>query len=614
MNKAIAKATSQEKFWANTIDSWKPKSKNERDRLERHAMSYRSKHWKTQGPVEDDDTTVETNMFYAFADTMIANIVPLNPAVTVVANRDQNAEAASLREALINTVFDREGLTEKLWKVGTRATVWPRAWMKAVWSEQRKRPILRVINPHYVWYDATAEDYEDCRYIIEVTPLSKAEFEARMRKSGKKGGWYRPDALDDRSVTFGKWPDWLEPNEEDRGSDETSASAIVRGEYEWTVVYEVYDFRGRKFYHYADGCDRPLFCGDLPYEFLPNPYLLVTFNDNLQDLGGMSDSDLIYSLVERQNTMDSLEMAHTRTSIPSTVVHGGLLDDPDAFMDAYEEVDGPGQVIIMNAKPGIGIGQVLGQTPSPQLPVEWGRVQSRLEKNIEFTLGLPSYARGELGQSDVATELALSDTATRTRNARRQKVIYRAIAWCSKAIVALYQEYMPEDEEIPLRLTTTEDETTATRELLGFGKKGGDDPWAYDYKVHPFSAEEANSIVQLKQMTTYLPVYMEGMKMGHIDARAFFKKLTDLQGWPQLLTKNPPPQGGVPPGMPLQQPGAPKGGLGQGMPPAMMGPAMGGQVEVGTGAQAVPFGLEGGAQPGAPAPHGALGGMAPFQK
>jgi hypothetical protein len=106
-----------------------------------------------------------------------------------------------------------------------------------------------------------------------------------------------------------------------------------------------------------------------------------------------------------------------------------LVDNIEDFMDAMEMADGPGMVIPLAANPGIGVNEVLGVTPMPTLPAEFGRSRNTIENNIQFTLGLPSYARGEVGQSDVATELALTDTATRTRNARRQKMIYNVIEW-----------------------------------------------------------------------------------------------------------------------------------------------------------------------------------------
>lgn len=599
--------TPTEKFWARTIESWKSKSKDLRQRYERAAKTYRSDYWTdNRDPEEADESRTETNYFYAFADTLIAQVVPLNPAVTIEANRQSLKDPAKYRTALVNTIFRKEKMADKLWKAATRASVWPRSWIKVVWSKSRERPTFRVINPHFVWFDTTAEEYEDIRYIIEVTVLSRAEFNRRVKVRGSRTPqFYREDALEDKTIQFGQWPKWLKPdvdNDGDMDSTRPKEMDIVRDEYEWTVVYEVYDFRGKKFYHYAEGCERPLLTADLPYKHVPNPFLCLTFNDNLQDLGGMSDAELISKLVDRKNEMDSLELWHTRTSIPATVFHGGLVDDPDEFMDAVEAIDGPGQVVELNARQGVGVDQVLGQTPVTQLPIEWSRVEERLDKNIQFVLGMPSYARGELGQSDVATELALSDTATRTRNARRQKVIYHALEWAAKSVIGLYQEFMPEDEALPLRVDDDLPAQEVTRELLQFGEENPRDPWAFDYDVHPYSAEEANSVVQLKQLEGFLPVFLQGVAAGVVDPKKLFEKLAELLKMPDLITEAPPPGAAQalapqPGGMPAPG-GAPMPGN---MPPEMAAMA-GGQVPVGTGDQAIPGGMEGGYQPGAGGP------------
>lgn len=620
-NKSTVEATGVEKFWSRTIESWKNKNRQFRDELEKQAQSYRTMYYPrdsgTTGALAFDDAlTVETNYYFAFADTLVAQVVPPNPQVTIAANRRALEGPAKFREALVNKVFEKERLSEKLWKLVTRGVIWPRCFLKVVWSEERQRPIFRVVNPHYIFFDMNAEDYEDIRYVIEVTPITRADFTKRLKKKGKKGGFYRTDAVDD--VEFGKWPKWLEPDND--WADNPSVAEerpinVVRDEYEWTVIYEVYDFKAKKFYHFADETERPLMATDLPYEFLTNPYYMLTFNDNLRDLGGMSDAELIFPTVERLNELQSLKMWHAKASIPATVIHEGLVDDPDAFTDAYESIDGPGQAISLSAKPRVSISEVLGHTPVPSLAVEWNSAEDRLESIIEFVLGLPAYARGEVGQSDVATELALTDTATRTRNARRQKAVYNVIAWAARSVVGLFQEFMDEGQHIPARLVDGADEVLINREMMSFPEKA-DDPWTYDYAAHPFNASELNDVVQLKQFEVFLPVLLQAAAEGHLDQRELYKKLLDLLHMPNLLSDKPPePQGQGMPGMEGMPPGMPPGGMqaaggaSPGMPTAAQAPMIGGEVMSGTGAQSVPGGLEGGAQPGG---GGALGGMAQF--
>ena len=597
-----AEATPEEKFLYAIIEDWKTKARPRRAYFERLSQVYRTQFYPREdqpyaGIGFDADQLVENNYFYAFADTLVAQVVPPNPKVTIRAARKALDDQAKFREALVNKLFEKEDLSGKLWKLGTRASVWPHAFVKAVWSESRKRPIFRVVDPQHIFWDMSAEEYEDIRYICEVTVLTKAEFRRRLKKRGKRGGYYRSDAEED--VEFGEYPSWLHPD----AGDENGPSAPeerdvdrVRDSYEWTVVYEFYDLRSKKFYQFADGADKPLMVSELPYKYQANPYGLLVFNDNLLDLGGISDAELTFPTIERLNEMVSLEMWHCKTSIPVPVIHEGLVDDPEAFADALESVDGPGQILSLDARPQVGIEQVMGHTPVPSLPIEWGRSSDKLERLIEFILGMPAYQRGEVGQSDVATELALTDTATRTRNARRQKAIYKVITWCAQATLALYQEFLPAEEQLPLRLEEEANEQMLTRELLAFGDKA-EDPWSYDYAAHPYNAAEMNSVVQLKQMEVMMPILLQGVQSGHVPMGGLIKKLLENMDMPELY-QEPPPQQAAPAGMdPAALTGA-EGMMPASMPNEMQPLAQGGEVTAGTGAQAVPGGLEGGAMPG----------------
>jgi hypothetical protein len=593
------KGTPKDAFWHKVFHAHKTKGKAQRAEWSELARMYRGSHMPKEGEernglVEDDATRVPSAYAYAFADTLAANVVPTNPAVTIKANRAALDDAATFRTYLSNSVFRKERLGEKLWALTTRAAIWGRCWAKATWSKDAKRPVIRVIDPHYVWADLDAECEEDMRYIIEVAVLTKGEFTQRVKRKGsQKKQFYRSDALEE--VEFGRYPDWLAPESDITGETSTPDEDIVRENYQYCVIYEVYDFRENKFMHYADGVRRPLFEGDLPYTHLRNPFKMLTFNDNLADLGGLADASLIKTQVKRMEEYDALEVTHVKTAIPSLVIHEGLVDNIEDFMDAMEMADGPGMVIPLAANPGIGVNEVLGVTPMPTLPAEFGRSRNTIENNIQFTLGLPSYARGEVGQSDVATELALTDTATRTRNARRQKMIYNVIEWCSKAIIGLYHQWFPEEQQLPMRVKDGLDEQQVTASMMKFD--GEEDPWAWDYSAHPYTAAEQNEIVQLKQMEAYLPVLLNNPV---VDQQKLVKKLLDLLHAPELLA---PPQ--PPPMAPPGPPGAPPlpGGAGPdmggaGMPPEMAPLLQGGEVLTGAGEQAIPAGLEGGVQPG----------------
>ena len=90
------------------IRTHKSKSRSERQDWDRWRSWYMSEYWNQshEGPTGsapvgnsngDEGVNFETNYPYAFIDTMIANICPQNPQVTVTARRDKLRGAAKFR-------------------------------------------------------------------------------------------------------------------------------------------------------------------------------------------------------------------------------------------------------------------------------------------------------------------------------------------------------------------------------------------------------------------------------------------------------------------------------------------------------------------------------------
>lgn len=611
------KPSPEDLFRAKIIKAHQTRMQRHRKSWARAASMYRSDFYErgstsSQDPdnfdLDEDGVTVEHNWLYAFVDSMTANICPTNPEVTIRPRRKALKEAAELRTALVNNVLLLEKAHDKMWKLVTRASIFPRAFAKLVWNKRRRRPLIRVINPEFIFFDTTAEEWEDIRYVVEATVITKGEFERRIRRRGRsrsQGGLYRTNAAE--GVKFGAYPSWLADESKQDGTDTEEEADISRSGFEWVVVYEYYDLVENKFFHYVDTSPVPLYSGDLPYEHLRNPYFLLTFNDNLSDLGGLSDSDLVYSTIERLNEMSSLQLWHNKASIPITLVHEGLLDDPEAFKDGLANVTGPGQALSVTAKQNVGVHDVVGHTPSPSLPINWADSKAELRELAEFVLGLASYQRGSVGHADVATELALSDTAIRTRNARRQKRVYDVIAWLAEGIIGLYAQFLTDgDERIFVRINDSDDDVRElSPESLGMGTDNDDPITSYDYEARPFNAEEGNSVTQLKTLVEFLPVFTQS---PHVNQQKLIGKLLELLKMPELIAEAPPagPQGQPPgPGMPPggQQTAAPDMGM-QGVPPEMQAALQGGEVQVGSGSAMLDAGLAGGPQPGG----GTLGG------
>ena len=224
---------------------------------------------------------------------------------------------------------------------------------------------------------------------------------------------------------------------------------------------KVYDFEGDgKYYHFLDDVEEPLFEGELPYQQIRNPFVHLTFNENMTDLGGLSDVKLIRTLQERLNEIDTLELWHAHTSTPVMLVNTALADNPEDILTALQEANQPGSMVAVQGKANAPLGDIIGQTPIPAMSPAFDEMRARCNSVIEFILGIPQYSRGVVGVADVATEVALADTATRTRNGRRIKQIEDLIRFSAERVVALYEEFLPTDSNLPIRLTDSQEVLT----------------------------------------------------------------------------------------------------------------------------------------------------------
>lgn len=466
--------------------------------------------------IDDDEVNFETNYPYAYIDTMVANVCPTNPKVTVTARRRENAEQARVREALINDVFYRQNLHADLWKLCIETSICGRGFIKSVWNFKRSTVEFLNVDPRYVFFDMSATRFEDIRYLVEVTVLTKAEFKKRVKKPGKKGGFYSRATAE--NVSFGGYPSWLK----DVTGNQSMVNNASRDVYNWVTVYEFYDFEGDKYYHLLAGEDAPLFTGQLPYVHLKNPFVMLQFNDNMKDLAGLSDIALISSLQQRLNELDTLELWHAQTSIPVTLIQSGLVDNPEIVKTAIRDANEPGSVVNVQGKSDVPLRDLFGSTPQPGLTPSFDKMRSRAQQVIEFVLGVPQYSRGVVGVTDVATEVALADSATRTRNGRRIKAVNDVIVALSKNAMALFEELLDPSSELPSRVGDTQETVMITKQGIGTSEIGGYD---YDYEAAAYSPAENNKLAQLRNMQSFLPILAQSPM---VDKNRLIAKLLDL--------------------------------------------------------------------------------------
>mgnify|MGYP003139007201 FL=1 len=510
------------------------KANKEHKSFDKWRAWYRSEYWGEYTDDESDGLLVENNYLYAFTDTMVASVTPPTPRVTCAPRKrdDETVEAAQYREALINDVLYRTSAHEILWRMATMASVYGRSILKSVWNFSKKSPDYLVIDPRYFFYDMTVSRWEDIRYAIEVTTLTRAEFQGRTNRRQKKRGSMEYDPAIAEKANFGAFPKWLRDKEETT----IKLSEDMRKTFEWVIVYEVYDFTNDRYYHMLENESEPLFVGDLPYTFVRNPFKLLSFNENLADIGGMSDSQLVERQQRRLNELDTLELRHAQSSIPVTVVNEALCDDPEDFVDQVSTATSPGDVVRLRGKNAAPLADMLGQTPTSALSPNFDTIRDRIESSIQFVLGIPDYARGQAGSTDVATELALVDSAMRTRLGRRTKLINAVIEHMAKTAVGFYEEYLTSAEEIPVRVAGDANaKIVARKHLMARDPLEADEalrrgesleePLDIDYEVVPYSPTENSKAAQIKKLSQFLEILMVS---ENVDQRKLMSHLLEV--------------------------------------------------------------------------------------
>ena len=525
------------KTFKSIIDAHVTKANKEHQRWDKWRSWYRSEYWGELNHDMDanDPLLVENNYLYAFTDTMVASVTPPTPRVTCLPRKrdDETMLAARYREALINDALYRGKAHEVLWRMATQTSIYGRSIVKTVWNFNKKRPDFIVLDPRYFFFDMSASRWEDVRYAIEVTTLTKAEFFARTgRRVRTRSRTMQYDPGVAKKAQFGSMPRWLLDSEE---ATYVSTNDEIRDVFEWVTVYEVYDFTTDNYYHMLEDVADPLFMGELPYVFVRNPFSILAFNDNMADIGGMSDSQLVERQQRRLNELDTLELRHAQASIPITVINEALCDQPEDFADQVSMATSPGDVVRLHGKNAAPLGDILGNTPTTSLSPSFPEIRDRIEASIQFVLGIPEYARGVAGTSDVATELALVDSAMRTRLGRRTKLISTVVRHMAESAVGLYEEFLTDSQEIPARLSGTEALTVARKHLSARDprlaeeeKQAGrkiEEPLEIDYEVVPYSPTENSKAAQVKKLTQFLPALLQN---PNVDQRKLMSHLLEV--------------------------------------------------------------------------------------
>ena len=554
----MARQVSNEQI-ATLIKAHQIQSKRERANWNRYIAWYRSEFWGPNGPAvgNDNEVTAETNYTYAFVDSLASSVVPPNPQVTIDARSKKLGDTAKFRESYVNDRLNQNKTSKLLWRMTTFSSICGRGYMKGYWRHEKKRPEFKIIDPAFIWFDLSAQRWEDIRYLIEVTVMTEEEFnehvenekrylalqEALVKLSEENvlneqematlraEAEAAPRGFDPkvgRAAQPNSLPVWFrETLSHDRNMYEVSSA------FKWVIVYEVFDFVGSRHMFWIDNTDAPLTEDALPFTSVENPYQPLIFNDNLKDLRGLSDIQIIDRLQQMLNELDTLELRHAQATIPVTLVDESKVDNVSTAMKKLQDATSPGDMVALALRDQATIGDAIGQTPTAMLSPNFQTIRQRIISSIEFTLGIAQFQRGVVGATDVATEVALADAAIRTRNGRRLQAIQDVIEWMARTIIGLADQFLPKESQLYLRTNRREDGQVIKKvdlfppSELGDARYGTliEDSLEYDFNVIPFSPTENSKVIQFGNLQKVLDLLLNN---ENINSRKLLLDLLEI--------------------------------------------------------------------------------------
>jgi len=523
----------------------------ERELFDRALQVYNSNYTQPMGvDNKKDGVTMGMNYMYAWVQQLQAQVCPAQARASIEARVETNNDRAMYRAAFYNDTHYRKDTAEDIRWLNRWAALCRRGIWKAVWNFDTHDPSFIPLDPRTVWFDREASKFEESRWLIQAIPVTKDEFRRRMEPEFIDGelepALYEHMTHEEfNKIPFTSYPGWMR-NRTKRGmtvpQDKTSEDLLG-----WVEVYECYDFRNGRFYHFLKGQNFPLLADNLPYhDSVPRNFYRFVYSENMSDLSGMSDYELTEAVQLRLDEIDNLEMWYVKTSIPQVWGQKGAVTDPDNVDKAWRQSNKPGGLNWVDVSTRMSINDVFFTTPQPHLPMNFDMMRRRCQEVIEFILGFPGFSHGRMGDTDLATEVAAAQSHDETRKAERKRYVNKAIEWATRTMDAMYRAYLPADTEIPMRVVDMEKTVELTTELLGYDDPS-ERPLDYDYEVLADEGSEHNKSVKLRRLNEAM-LNAAIMQSPNTDQKYLVREYWRLLGMPRAYQDQPPPPPAPPPG------------------------------------------------------------------
>jgi hypothetical protein len=465
-----------------------------------------------------EDEIIARNLAYETADAMTSTLVPRNPELKVTAKRTTLRAAANAQEGLVREAFRQDNLEGCLRKAVTFAALHEYSIIKTVWKNNKQRASYRAIQAKNIFFDRSAERWDEIRYIGEITVRSLSEIKRRAKR--KKGSPSYKKSVVNQLIAGTHVPDWLTLKDD---MDEKVRNTLLQSLEERVVVeLLVFDPDGgpTKMLHLVPGVEEPLLDISLPYHHMRNPFTLVSLEVPVKGLTGVSPYSLIRALGAHLNQLESLRASTAKASIPVPIVNQAALQNPDAFFEAFRRARDPREMVEIELAQNVPLTDVLMFSQTPGTTIDYPQAIQAVQTRIDTTLGLPSYLRAGNSNADFSAELQLQSSQLANRAGARRKSIHDVITEVGVKTLQLFAEKVDYDDIIYVRASDGDPPQEVTRDMAAlnlFAKTAGEAPLEMDYTVRVVDEATENPVVRLQALQPLLPVLIQWAQRGLAD-------------------------------------------------------------------------------------------------
>ena len=557
--------------------------KNEQydDLWRRMVDMYRGKHYDN---LSDEDRSL-VNMAFSTINVIGPSVSVNHPKITVSARRPEDADRATVTEAIVNYWWRHYGCQRQFRKAVKDKLVLGHGWIKTGYrfvEEERvvnrdpnveendvtdatetnvetelivleDRPFVERVSPFDVYVDPDGTSMDDIKWIAQRIKRPLADVRNDKRYNSNARAEVQP-------TQYSKY-----------ALDGQTPRPSYTKEDSYVEVWEFYDVPKGTMCIFADGSDKFLVAPTkIPFAF-GHPFVMLRNYDVPEHFYPMGELEAIEGLQHELNETRTQMMNH-RKRFSRKWLYKESAFDPDGRSMLESDEDNV-LVPVVGDEP---LGGVISPMPAVINPPEFYNQSSLISGDIDRVSGVSDYMRGAMPEiRRTATEAAIAQDASNARAADKLASIELEIAACASRLVALAQQYMTGEQvtrvvganAIPLWIKFDRDYIAGE----------------FDFEVEGGSTQPVNESFRRQMALQMVDAMAPFVQAGVVDMGALARHVLQF-GFgiksPEAFLAGPPPQAAGPQqaqieGMPPEMGGAPTpeapqmGVMPGGMPPQM---------------------------------------------